>query len=134
MRYLWQLLSKRPQDQLHCRIDSDMEPEEEDAAAKSFGGKMEATHQDRYGPESFRNPSAYVNPISLGGHPPFPDNAPSLQQENMDTTTTSNPPTRIGRLAAEDVEEDHSSSEHQNGPLNLLDLPMDILKDVLGQV
>lgn len=132
MRYLWQLLSKRPQDQPHSRIDPNMESE--DVARKFLNDKMEATPQDHKGSVSFHNPSAFVNSTTLGGHPSFPTNTPGLQQGHMDNTAPRNPTVRMNRLAAGEVEERSTVSEPQNGPLNLLDLPVDILKDILSQV
>lgn len=107
-----------------------MDPEEE--AKKSSGGNLEAVLRDRGASGLYRSHLPYIQSIPLGGQLPFHSNPVSLQQVGMNAAAPEKPTGSMGKRR--DEEHDAAPPRRRNGPLSLLDLPTDVLKEILSQV
>lgn len=106
-----------------------MDPEEE--AQKSSSGNLEALFNDR---SVSGLPCSHLTSIQSddpGDRLSFPSNPVTSHQVIMHTAAHGLPTRSMGKRKGE---EDKAVSMSQNGPLNLLDLPPDILKEILSQV
>ncbi len=104
----------------------------EGALRKLSGGNPETIFQDGHGSDLSPNHFAYVHSIPVGGHPPYPSN---LLQGGIDAASSlRNPTFRMRKRATGQGNPREAISRRRNGPLNLLDLPADVLKEILSQV
>lgn len=72
---------------------------------------------------------------SSGDHLPIQFNSASLQHVGMDTAAPGAPTWPMRRLARGwYITPDYVTPERNHGPLNLLDLPVDVMKEILSQV
>ena len=103
--------------------------EGEEGARKS--GNPEVVLNDRDGTGVLRALLPYPPLVSPGSHLPSHTNSASSQKVGMDTATPERPTWPMGLRKHE---EGDAVPERKNGPLNLLDLPADILKEIFSQV
>lgn len=106
-----------------------MDPEDE--AKKSSGGNPEALLHDQGVSDLSCRHLPSIQSSSPGDHSSFHSNSVNLHQVRMDVNAP-DLPTRS--MATGEGEEDKATPRRQNGPLNLLDLPIDVLKEILSQV
>ena len=111
-----------------------MEAEEEQEASKSSSENLGMVSHDHSGSGPSHDNLAVVQPIALGDQLSIPFSSASLQHVGMDTAAPGEPTWRMRRLARMKAKGRSIAPERNNGPLNLLDLPVDVVKEILSQV
>jgi hypothetical protein len=107
----------------------------EGALGKLSGGNPETVFPNGHGADISPNHLAYVHSVPVDGHPTYPSNLASLLQGGTDAAYSPRYPTGQMRIQARGQDSPREViSRRRNGPLNLLDLPTDILKEILSQV